>query len=107
MRIKVMRNEDPEDEKKMLESGKKMNSQMAREDNSLDVWTDMLAIRPSIPRARATTPPATGKKSRLPGGASMTFFVVKEDGVIQAAGHATTNPTPSLWRCWTASRPAI
>ena len=80
--IKVMRNEDPEDEKKMLESGKRLNSQMARQDNSMDVWTDMLlsAIDP-----KGEGDDATGYREtfQLPGGASMTFFVIKEDGVYK------------------------
>jgi len=37
-----MKNEDAEEKKKVLETGKQMNSQLAREDESLDVSVDML-----------------------------------------------------------------
>jgi len=75
----VMKNEDAEDKKKTLEAGKQMNSQLARQDNSLDVTIDVLlqAFDPKVEGSDAT---GYRVKVQIPGGNNSTFFVVKEDG---------------------------
>jgi len=75
----VMKNEDADEKKKMLETGKQMNSQMARQDSSLDVTVDMMlqAFDPKVEGSDAT---GYRVKVQIPGGANSTFFVVKEDG---------------------------
>jgi transglutaminase-like putative cysteine protease/tetratricopeptide (TPR) repeat protein len=76
---KVMKNEDADEIKKTLETGKQMNSQMARQDTSLDVTLDILlqAFDPKVEGSDAT---GYRVKVQIPGGANSTFFVVKEDG---------------------------
>jgi tetratricopeptide (TPR) repeat protein len=56
-----------------------MNSQMARQDSSLDVTVDILlqAFDPKVEGSDAT---GYRVKVQIPGGANSTFFVVKEDG---------------------------
>ena len=77
--IAVSRAEDPDDLKKELTAGKKLNSQMARQDNSLDVTIDIM-LQAFDPKGDGDD--ATGYRERvqIPGGPSLTFFVVKEGG---------------------------
>jgi len=75
----VMKNEDADEKKKTLEAGRQMNSQLARQDNSLDVTIDVLlqAFDPKVEGSDAT---GYRVKVQIPGGNNSTFFVVKEDG---------------------------
>ncbi|MGA8085892.1 MAG: DUF3857 domain-containing protein [Terracidiphilus sp.] len=75
----VFRAEDPEDRKKELTAGKKLNSQMARQGNSLDVTIDIM-LQAFDPKGDGDD--ATGYRERvqIPGGPTITFFVVKEGG---------------------------
>jgi tetratricopeptide (TPR) repeat protein/transglutaminase-like putative cysteine protease len=75
----VMRNEDAEDKKKTLEAGKQMNSQLARQDNSLDVTIDIL-LEAFDPKVEGNDATGYRVKVQIPGGSNSTYFVVKEDG---------------------------
>lgn len=77
--LAVLRAEDPEGLKKELEAGKKLNSQMARQDNSLEVTIDIML---QAFDAKVEGDDATGyrEKVQIPGGPNLTFFVVKENG---------------------------
>jgi len=61
----VMGADDKEERKRTLESGRQLNSQLAREDSFLDVTLDILA-RPSIPKSKAATNWDTASRSRFP-----------------------------------------
>ncbi|MGA2672988.1 MAG: DUF3857 domain-containing protein [Terracidiphilus sp.] len=78
----VMKNEDADEQKRSLESGKKMNSQMARQDNSMDVTTDML-LAAIDPKGEGDDATGHREKMQIPGGGNMTFFVVKENGLYK------------------------
>jgi transglutaminase-like putative cysteine protease/tetratricopeptide (TPR) repeat protein len=75
----VMKSEDADERKKSLESGKQMDSQFARQDNSLDVTLDILA-QAVDPKGEGTDANGYREKLQVPGGANMTLFVVREDG---------------------------
>ena len=77
--IVTMKATDPEETKKSLETAKRLNSQMARKDNSLDVTIDILL---EAFDAKSEGDDTTGyrEKIQIPGGPNLTFFVVKEDG---------------------------
>ncbi len=77
--IAVLHAEDPEDLNKELTAGKKLNSQMARQGNSLDVTIDIL-LQAFDPKADGDDTTGYREKVQIPGGPSMTFFVVKEGG---------------------------
>ena len=77
--IAVLRAEDAEDLKKELAAGKKLNSQMARQDNSLDVTIDIM-LQAFDPKGEGDDANGYREKVQIPGGPSMTFFVVKENG---------------------------
>ncbi len=76
---KVMDNEDAEEKKKELESGKQMNSQLARSGSFLDVTLDLLAGA-FDPKGDGDDTVGYREKVQIPGGASLTLFVVKENG---------------------------
>ena len=75
----VLAAQDDEERKRTLQSGRQLNSQLAREDSFLDVTLDILAqaFDPKIDGADDT---GYRIKVQVPGGANLTFFVVKEDG---------------------------
>ncbi len=75
----VFRAEDSDDRKKELTAGKKLNSQMARQDNSLDVTTDIL-LQAVDPKGDGDDTTGYREKMQIPGGPTITFFVVKEGG---------------------------
>jgi tetratricopeptide (TPR) repeat protein len=75
----VFRAVDPEDRKKVLNAGKKMNSQLARQDNSLDVTIDIL-LQAFDPKGEGDDATGYREKVQIPGGPAITFFVVKEGG---------------------------
>ena len=77
--IAVLHAEDSEELKKELTAGKKLNSQMARQGNSLDVTIDIL-LQAFDPKGDGDDTTGYREKVQIPGGASMTFFVVKEGG---------------------------
>ncbi len=75
----VLKNEDPEEKKKSIEAGRKLNSQMARQDQSLDVTVDIV-LQAFDPKAEGNDATGYREKVQIPGGAMMTAFVVKENG---------------------------
>jgi tetratricopeptide (TPR) repeat protein len=75
----VMKNEDAEEKKKTLETGRQMNSQLARQDTSLDVTVDVM-LKAFDPKVEGNDQTGYRVKVQIPGGNSTTFFVVKEDG---------------------------
>lgn len=77
--ITVLHGEDSEDLKKELTAGKKLNSQMARQDNSLDVTIDIM-LQAFDPKGDGDDTNGYREKVQIPGGPNMTFFVVKEGG---------------------------
>jgi transglutaminase-like putative cysteine protease/Flp pilus assembly protein TadD len=77
--VAVFKNEDAEEKKKDLEQGKQMNSQLAREDSSLDVTIDIM-LQVLDPKEDGNDAIGYREKVQFPNGANTTFFVVKEDG---------------------------
>lgn len=77
--VAVLRAEDIDEQKKDLTAGKKMNSQMARQDNSLDVTIDIM-LQSLDPKGEGDDANGYREKVQIPGGPSMTLFVVKENG---------------------------
>lgn len=77
--IAVMKKDDPENLKKQLETGKKLNMQLARNDSSLDVTLD-LVMQAFDPKLEGDDASGYRVKVQMPGENSSTFFVVKEDG---------------------------
>ncbi len=75
----VMSEENEDEKKKQLESGRALNSQLAREGSFLDVTLDILA-QAFDPKIEGTDETGYRLKVQVPGGANLTFFVVKEDG---------------------------
>jgi len=78
----VMAEQDTEELKKELESGRQLNSQLAREGSFLDVTLDILA-QAFDPKVEGDDASGYRLKVQVPGGANLTFFVVKEDGQYQ------------------------
>jgi len=77
--VAVLRAEDPDDLKKELTAGRKLNSQMARQDSSLDVTIDMM-LQAFDPKSEGDDATGYREKVQIPGGPNLTFFVVKESG---------------------------
>ena len=77
--VVVLRAEDLDEQKKDLTAGQKLNSQMARQDNSLDVTTDIM-LQAFDPKGEGDDANGYREKVQIPGGPNLTFFVVKEDG---------------------------
>ena len=65
--IAVMQREDPEELKKELTAGKKLNSQMARQDNSLDVTIDIM-MQAFDPKSEGDDTNGYREKIQIPGG---------------------------------------
>ncbi len=78
----VFRADDPEDRKKVLAAGKKLNSQMARQGNSLDVTIDIM-LQAFDPKGDGDDATGYREKVQIPGGPAVTFFVVKEGGTYK------------------------
>jgi tetratricopeptide (TPR) repeat protein/transglutaminase-like putative cysteine protease len=76
---KVLDNHDAEEKKKELDSGRQLNSSLAREGSFLDVTLDILA-EAFEPKGEGSDATGYREKVSVPGGANMTMFVVKEDG---------------------------
>ena len=77
--VALIRAEDPDELKKELEAGKKVNSQLARQDSSLDVTIDLM-LQAFDPKGEGDDATGYREKVQIPGGPSLTFFVVKEGG---------------------------
>jgi tetratricopeptide (TPR) repeat protein/transglutaminase-like putative cysteine protease len=77
--IAAMKNEDPEELKKTLETGKKMNIQLARQDSSMDVTLDIL-MQAFDQKSEGSDATGYRVKVQIPGENTSTFYVVKEDG---------------------------
>jgi tetratricopeptide (TPR) repeat protein/transglutaminase-like putative cysteine protease len=77
--LKVLKAEDADELKEELNSGKQMNSQLAREGSSLDVTEDIL-LQMLDPKGEGDDATGYREKVELLGGTTMTVFVVKEDG---------------------------
>jgi tetratricopeptide (TPR) repeat protein/transglutaminase-like putative cysteine protease len=77
--LAVFRAEDAEERKKEWSAGKKLNSQMARQGNSLDVTIDIL-LQAFDPKGDGDDTNGYREKIQIPGGPTVTFFVVKEGG---------------------------
>ncbi|MGB8259761.1 MAG: transglutaminase domain-containing protein, partial [Terracidiphilus sp.] len=75
----VLRAENEEERKKNLEAGKQLNSQLARDDSSLDVTVDIMA-NGMDPKGEGGDETGYRERAQVPGGSEMTFFVVREDG---------------------------
>ena len=75
----TMKKDDPEELKKALETGKRLNMQLARQDSSLDVTLDILlqAFDANVEGSDAT---GYRVKVQIPGENTSTFYVVKEGG---------------------------
>lgn len=77
--VAVMKKQDPDELKKELENGKKLNIQLARQGSSLNVTTDLL-MQAFDPRSDGNDATGYREKVSIPGGPNNTYFVVKEDG---------------------------
>lgn len=77
--IAVLRAEDLEDQKKELNAGRKLNSQLARQDSSLDVTIDIM-LQAFDPKGEGDDTNGYREKVQIPSGPNLTLFVVKEDG---------------------------
>jgi len=77
--LAVMKSEDPDERRKTIEAGKQLNSQMARQDNSLDVSADIL-LQAFDPKGEGSDDIGYRLKVDIPGGSHSTYFVVKENG---------------------------
>jgi Flp pilus assembly protein TadD len=78
----VLAAEDTDERKRTLESGRALNSQLAREDSFLDVTLDILA-QAFDPKIEGGDESGYRIKVQVPGGSNLTFFVVKEDSAYK------------------------
>jgi len=77
--VKVLKATDADELKDELNSGKQMNSQLARQDSSLDVTEDIL-LQMLDPKGEGDDATGYREKVELLNGTTMTVFIVKEDG---------------------------
>jgi len=77
--VKVLKAMDADELKDELNSGKQMNSELAREDSSLDVTEDIL-LQMLDPKGEGDDATGYREKVELLNGTTMTVFIVKEDG---------------------------
>ena len=75
----VIKAEDRDEMKHMLETGKKLSIQLARQDSSLDVTADIVA-QAFEPKSEGNDATGYRLKAQIPGGSNSTFYVVKEGG---------------------------
>lgn len=75
----TLQKDDPEELKKALETGKKLNMQLARQDSSLDVTLDIL-LQAFDANVEGSDTTGYRVKVQIPGENTSTFYVVKEDG---------------------------
>jgi transglutaminase-like putative cysteine protease/tetratricopeptide (TPR) repeat protein len=91
--LEMMKNEEPDEKKKDLEVGKQLNSQLARDDDSLDLEAD-LRLQAFDPKGDGDETVGYREKVQIPNGINATFFVVKEAGHYKLLG--TSNNSESL-----------
>ena len=90
--VVTMKATDPEDMKKVSGTpAEKLNSQMARKDNSLDVTVDIL-VQAFDPKVEGDDATGYRVKVQIPGGPNLTFFVVKEAGQYKLLEDTTQKP---------------
>ncbi len=80
----VLKEQDPDDLKRILERGKTWNSSLARDDGSLDVEID-IDMQEAAAEAKGEGSDATGywEKLGISGMSNPAIYVVKEDGVYK------------------------
>ncbi len=76
--IKVLNAMDADELKGELDAGKKMNSELAREDSSLDVTEDIL-LQMLDPKGEGDDTTGYREKVEVLGGVTVTDYIVKED----------------------------
>jgi tetratricopeptide (TPR) repeat protein/transglutaminase-like putative cysteine protease len=77
--VKVLNAEDADELKANLDSGKNLNSELAREGSSLDVTEDIL-LQMLDPKGEGDDSTGYREKVEVLGGNTLTIFIVKEDG---------------------------
>ena len=77
--VKVLDAMDADDLKALLDSGKKMNSQLAREGSSLDVTEDIV-LHTIDPRGEGDDKNGYRERVQTLNGTTLTVYVVKENG---------------------------
>lgn len=77
--IKVLNAMDPDELKDELESGKKMNTELAREGSSLDVTEDIV-LHALDPKGDGDDTTGYREKVQVLGGSTVTIYIVKENG---------------------------
>jgi len=87
----VLKNEDAALIKRTLESGRKLNDQLARQDTSLDVTLDFL-LQAMDPKGEGNDATGYREKLQLTNGTTMTLFIVKEDGVYKILEDSVEKP---------------
>lgn len=80
--VKVLDAENEDEIKENLDSGKKMNSELARAGSSLDVTEDLL-LQMLDPKGDGDDTTGYREKVEVLGGSTMTIYIVKEDGQYQ------------------------
>ena len=78
----VLENDDADDRKKSLDAGKQLNSQLARQGSSLDVTVDMF-MQAFDPKSEGSDVTGYREKVQIPGGNTLTAFVVREGGLYK------------------------
>jgi tetratricopeptide (TPR) repeat protein/transglutaminase-like putative cysteine protease len=77
--VKVLNAMDDDEIMDLLESGKKLNSQLAREGSSFDVMEDIV-LHMLDPKAEGDDVTGYREKVEMLNGTTATYYVVKEDG---------------------------
>ncbi|MGA2349012.1 MAG: DUF3857 domain-containing protein [Terracidiphilus sp.] len=78
----VLKHLDADEMKETLESGKRWNSRLAREDSSYDIEVD-IDLEQAEPKGEGTDATGYWEKLGIPGRSDQKNFVVKEDGVYK------------------------
>ncbi|MGC1421222.1 MAG: DUF3857 domain-containing protein, partial [Terracidiphilus sp.] len=89
--IVTMKATDPDEMKKSLDGAKKLNSQLARNGNSLDVTLDLM-LQAFDPKGDGNDTTGYREKVQIPGGPNLTFFVVKENGQYRLLEDTVSKP---------------
>jgi tetratricopeptide (TPR) repeat protein/transglutaminase-like putative cysteine protease len=89
--VATMQATDPDDVKKSLDAAKKLNSQLARNGNSLDVTLDLM-LQAFDPKTDGNDTTGYREKVQIPGGPNLTFFVVKEGGQYKLLEDTVNKP---------------
>jgi transglutaminase-like putative cysteine protease/Flp pilus assembly protein TadD len=83
--LEVLKHEEPDDLKEILEVGKHWNSRMARDNNSLDVELD-IDLQQADPKSEGSDATGYWVKLGIPDIENIRYFVVKENGVYKILG---------------------